>query len=343
VASSRRKNSGPDAVAGLWEELLPLAGTGLRLERDAPLGRRTTLRVGGPVDLLVLADTAAAFVKVVAAAHRAGVPCLVLGQGSNVLVPDEGLRGVVCVLGGELERVELEGDRVTAGGACILAKVARMAAKNGLAGLEALAGFPATVGGAVFMNAGCYGTEIVDLLEHVDVVEPDGERRRLGVAELEASYRSTVLQRRGSFVLAATFRLRPGDPAAILQRMDELNRRRWASLPSGRPNAGSIFKNPAGDFAGRLVEAAGLKGARHGGAAWSERHGNVIVNEGDARASDVMALMTLARGRVRERFGVELEPELRLLGSLGDDWRREEGKGAAGDVEPPGVEPGGVG
>jgi UDP-N-acetylmuramate dehydrogenase len=172
------------------------------------------------------------------------------------------------------------------------------------------------------MNAGCYGTEIKDVLEHVDVVERDGRRRRYPVAELEAGYRSNVLQRRGALVLSATFRLQPADPAATLARMEELNRRRWASLPSGRPNAGSIFKNPPGDFAGRLIEAAGLKGTRRGGAVWSARHGNVIVNEGGATARNVLDLMALARSQVRERFGVELETELQLLGPLRDEWRR---------------------
>jgi UDP-N-acetylmuramate dehydrogenase len=301
--------------------LRPHEGKDLRVERDAPLGARTTLRVGGPADLLVEVETEEALVKLVEAVRSSGLPFLVLGQGSNVLVPDEGLRGVVCRLAGELEEVGFSEDHtVTAGGAVVLARLARLAAKRGLAGLEALAGFPATVGGAVYMNAGCYGTEMKDVLLHADVVERDGARRRYLVTELEAGYRSNVLQRRGALVVRATFQLTPADPAVTLARMEELNRRRWASLPSGRPNAGSIFKNPTGDFAGRLIEAAGLKGTRHGGAVISERHGNVIVNEGGATAHDVLELMALARQRVRERFEVVLEPELQLLGSLRREW-----------------------
>jgi UDP-N-acetylmuramate dehydrogenase len=304
----------------LLADLAPWVGRGLQLEAGAPLGRRTTLRVGGAADLLAVAETEDALVAVVGAVRRSAVPLLVLGQGSNVLVPDEGLRGVVCRLAGELERIEIEGNRVTAGGAVVLARLARTTAKSGLAGLEALAGFPATVGGAVFMNAGCYGTEIKDLLEHADVIEPDGQRRRYRVGELEAGYRTTVLQRRGALVLAATFKLEPGDPAITLARMEELNRRRWSSLPSGKPNAGSVFKNPPGDFAGRLIDAAGLKGSRRGGAVLSEQHGNVIVNEGGAVARDVLSLMLFVRDCVLERFGVALEPELQLLGSLRDEW-----------------------
>ena len=310
-------------LEALWLALDQHDGSGLRLERDAPLGGRTTLRVGGPADLLVEVETEEALVTLVKAVRGSELPFLVLGQGSNVLVPDEGLRGVVCRLGGELEDVGFSEDhRVTAGGAVVLARLARLAAKRGLAGLEALAGFPATVGGAVYMNAGCYGTEMKDVLEHADVVERDGMRRRYLVDELEAGYRSNVLQRRGALVVRATFRLTPADPAVTLARMEELNRRRWASLPSGRPNAGSIFKNPDGDFAGRLIEAAGLKGTRHGGAVISERHGNVIVNEGGASACDVLELMVLARQRVRERFGIALEPELQLLGSLRRKWEQ---------------------
>lgn len=321
--ADRPRDRRPAPLEALWLALSPRDGFGLRLERDAPLGSRTTLRVGGPADLLVEVETEEALVTLVKAVRGSELPFLVLGQGSNVLVPDEGLRGVVCRLGGELEDVTFSEDhRVTAGGAVVLARLARLAAKRGLAGLEALAGFPATVGGAVYMNAGCYGTEMKDVLEHADVVERDGMRRRYLVDELEAGYRSNVLQRRGALVVRATFRLTPADPAVTLARMEELNRRRWASLPSGRPNAGSIFKNPEGDFAGRLIEAAGLKGTRHGGAVISERHGNVIVNEGGASASDVLELMVLARQRVRERFGIALEPELQLLGSLRREWEQ---------------------
>lgn len=166
------------------------------------------------------------------------------------------------------------------------------------------------------MNAGCYGTEIKDVLASARLVELDGRRRRIGVADLQASYRSTGLKSTGAIVTRALFELSPGAPEALLGRIDELNTRRWAALPSGQPNAGSIFKNPAGDSAGRLLDAAGLKGTQVGGALVSPKHANVIVNTGGATADDVIALMRTMRDRAAERFGIVLEPEIVLLGDL---------------------------
>jgi UDP-N-acetylmuramate dehydrogenase len=299
-----------------------LAGVaGLRLAAGEPLARHTTFRIGGPADLLLEAGSEAAVVAAVRAAGELAVPLEPLGLGSNLLVPDEGFRGAVLKLAGELRRVRIRGPRVSAGGGAPLAQVARRAAKAGLAGLEALSGFPSTVGGGVFMNAGCYGTEIRDVLRSARLVERDGARRRVSPEELEPGYRSTNLARSRAIVVRALFELRPGDPAALLARIDELNARRWSALPSGVANAGSVFRNPPGDYAGRLLEAAGLKGRRQGGAAVSERHANVIVNLGGATAADVLALMRAGRDAVAARFGVELEPELVLLGPLAARWR----------------------
>ncbi len=229
--------------------------------------------------------------------------------------------GIVARLGGELKRVRIRGLQVSAGAGAPLTLVARSAAAAGLAGLEALSSFPSTVGGAVFMNAGCYGTEIKDVLQSARLVDPDGRRRRIGVADLHASYRSTVLKESGAIVTRALFELSPGEPAALLARIDELNSRRWAALPSGQPNAGSIFKNPPGDAAGRLLDAAGLKGTSAGGALVSPKHANVIVNTGGATADDVLELMRTMRDRVAERFGVRLAPEIVLLGDLAQRFR----------------------
>ncbi|KAB2957283.1 MAG: UDP-N-acetylmuramate dehydrogenase, partial [Thermoanaerobaculia bacterium] len=200
-----------------------------------------------------------------------------------------------------------------------LAQVARRAAKAGLGGLEALSGFPSTVGGAVFMNAGCYGVEIRDVLRSARLVGRDGARRRVTTVELEPAYRSTNLKRSGEIVTRALFELAPGEPAALLARIDELNARRWQSLPSGVANAGSVFRNPPGDYAGRLIDACGLKGTRAGAAEISPRHANVIVNTGGATARDVLTLMRRMRDEVAERFGVRLVPELMLLGDLVHD------------------------
>lgn len=309
------------AMARLAAQVAAVIGVQVRARE--PLARRTTLRIGGPAELLVEVPSQRALIAVVRLARAAAQPLHVLGLGSNVLIPDAGLPGLVVHLGGELRRARVRGDLVSAGGALPLPQLARRMTRRGLLGLEALSGFPSTVGGAVFMNAGCYGSEIKDVLVAASVVERDGTLRRLAVGELEAGYRSTILQETAGIVTRAVFRLRPGDGAQALARIDELNRKRWASLPSGQPNAGSIFKNPPGDFAGRLIEACGLKGAVVGGAEISAKHANVIVNAGGARADDVLELMLRARREVALRFAIELRPEIVLAGSLRERWLRD--------------------
>jgi UDP-N-acetylmuramate dehydrogenase len=301
---------------------------GLVCERGHRLDRRTSLRIGGPAELFVEARTVHGLGSLLAEVRRADLPFVVLGHGANVLVPDEGLSGVVARLAGELEAVEFEGDLVRAGAAVPLARLARAAARRGLGGLEALAGFPSTVGGAVFMNAGCYGTEIKDVLVEARLLDRAGAERTLAVAELAPGYRHTALFETGMVVAGALFQLRPGDPEALEARIDELNQRRWASLPSGKPNAGSVFKNPEGDSAGRLLDVAGLKGRTVGRAQVSERHANVIVNLGGARAAEVVELMAVARTTVSRRCGVALEPELRLLGGLEQRYLELTGRAA---------------
>lgn len=285
-----------------------------------PLARHATFRIGGPAELYLEVGSEATLARLTRAAGELGVALHLLGLGSNVLFPDAGLGGAVVKLSGELKRVRIRGTRVSAGAGAALAQVARRAARAGLAGLEALSGFPSTVGGAVCMNAGCYGTEIRDVLRSARVVERDGSRRRLATADLEPAYRWTNLKITGAIVTRALFDLVPGDAAALLARMEELNAKRWAALPSGQANVGSIFKNPPGDYAGRLIEACGLKGATVGAAQISPKHANVIVNLGGATAADVVALMRRARAEVEARFGRTLEPEVILTGELARSW-----------------------
>jgi UDP-N-acetylmuramate dehydrogenase len=299
-----------------------LAGrSGLRLERGAPLAPLTTLRIGGPAELLVEARAEPDLACLLRAAGELGVPWFLLGWGSNVLIPDEGVAGAVVRLGEGFGRAAIRGPRVVAGAAVSLPRLALRSAAAGLVGLEGFAGFPSSVGGAVAMNAGCYGTEVKDVLVSVKVVERDGTRRRLPYEALEPGYRSTNLRERGAIVTRAHFLLRPGEPGAARARIEELRVRRRGALPTGRPNAGSVFKNPPGDYAGRLIEAAGLKGRQEGAAQISERHANVIVNLGGATAADVLALMLAAHRAVRDRFGVSLEPEWILAGALAARWR----------------------
>jgi UDP-N-acetylmuramate dehydrogenase len=293
---------------------------GLRVRANVPLAPYTTFRIGGPARYLVEVSSQGALAGLLRTAHSHGIRAQPLGLGSNVLFPDEGLDCAAVRLTGGLRGFRVRGPLVWAGAGLPLGQLARRLAQRGLLGLEALSGFPSTVGGAVFMNAGCYGAEIKDVLLAVTVLDAAGNRRRLTVGELEPGYRSTTLQRDGGFIASALFRLRPGDGTAALARIDELNAKRWASLPSGVPNAGSIFKNPPGDFAGRLIEACGLKGRRAGGAEISQKHANVIVNRGGASARDVLDLMIEAFRAVWAENGVALVPEIVLTGSLRRRW-----------------------
>lgn len=292
----------------------------LCLKRSESLASCTTFRIGGPAEWLVEVSTLRSLRGLLSVVEETGAPFCLLGIGSNLLIPDEGLPGVVARLCGTFRRWRVHGDRVSAGAAIPLGQLARRMSQRGLTGLEALAGFPSTVGGAVFMNAGSYGTEIRDLLVRATVVDCTGRLRRLGPEALGAGYRSTVLQRTGEIVTRVTLQLEPGDGGEALTRIHELNRKRWASLPSGFPNAGSIFKNPIDDYAGRLIEAVGLKGRVRGGAQISDKHANVIVNRGGALARDVLDLMAEVRSRVLDEFGVELEPEIVLGGVLRERW-----------------------
>jgi UDP-N-acetylmuramate dehydrogenase len=294
------------------------AALGPRALPDEPLARHTSFRIGGPADLLVLPDTAAELAAILAATatHRARVT--LLGGGSNVLVGDEGIRGVVVKLGRGFARTAwdetAEPPRVRAGAAVKLGRLARAAVEHGLAGLEYAEGIPGTVGGALFMNAGAYGGDLAGAVEAVEGVLCTGEVMSIEREALAFRYRRAELPP-GFVVTAVAFRLRHEDAGSVRARMDAVRDRRLAAQPNGSANAGSIFKNPERDHAGRLIEVAGLKGARAGRARISERHANFIVNEGGARAADVKALMDLAQRVVWERSGVWLEPEVQLVGS----------------------------
>jgi UDP-N-acetylmuramate dehydrogenase len=299
----------PAVLASTLDAVLPG-----RVRAAEPLARHTSFRIGGPADVLATPDSAEELAALVRAAAAADAPLTMLGGGSNMLVGDGGIRGIVVKLGRGFRRVEWEPPYVEAGAAVQLGRLARDAATRGLAGLEYAEGIPGTVGGALFMNAGAYGGEVAAVVDEIEGVHADGVVARIARASLAFGYRRTALPA-GFLVTAVRFRLRPEATDAVQARLDGARVRRTASQPHGSANAGSIFKNPPGDFAGRLVEVAGLKGARVGGARISEAHGNFIVNEGDARAADVQALMQEAQRVVWERSGVWLEPEVRLVGS----------------------------
>jgi UDP-N-acetylmuramate dehydrogenase len=290
-----------------------------RIKVSEPLARYTSMKVGGPADFFIEVENAAALTRVLRTLNRYGTNFCLLGNGSNVLISDRGLRGAVIHLAGEFKQVEWreEGEIVwgRVGAAFAITQLVREAARKGYAGLEFAEGIPGTIGGALFMNAGAYGSEFEKVIDQVDGFTREGEPIRLSRNEMTFTYRDSHLPP-GMVVTEVRLRLRQEDSTKVTSRVRELVTKRKTSQPSGYPNSGSMFRNPPGDFAGRLIEAAGLKGKKIGRAQISERHGNFIVNLGGANGEDVRQLMELARAEVRTRFGVELEPEVRLLG----DW-----------------------
>ncbi|REJ37619.1 MAG: UDP-N-acetylenolpyruvoylglucosamine reductase [Bacillota bacterium] len=290
---------------------------------NEPLRDHTTLQIGGPVDVMVFPARPDDLVRVVRWCLDRRVPYSFLGFGSNVLAPDEGLEGVLLRTKPALDFIRFEGTRVVVGTGASVARLVAQAAARGLEGVEGLAGVPGSVGGALVMNAGTRMGEIGRSVVWVDLIDEAGRTRRLEAPELEYAYRSSRLQREPRWlVLQAELRLVPGDPSAIRRRVDEALQYRNRTQPLHLPSAGSVFKNPPGHAAGRLIEEAGCKGLRRGGAQVSEQHANWIVNTGGATAEDVLGLMIEARRRWLRRSGIAREPAIRLLGPLRERWRR---------------------
>lgn len=306
------------AVDAVAEQLRVL---GVDVVADQPLGPWTTLGVGGAArQYLAVPDRAALGVvmAVLATTSPADVPLLVVGKGSNLLVADGGWPGLAVRLGRGFTAIRRDGDLVEAGAAAAMPALATWAAEQGLAGLEFAAGIPASVGGSVRMNAGAHGQEVADRLVSVEVFSPaDPAGRRIESAALQFAYRHSTLPDRG-VVAVAEWRLPTGDIAAILGELDELRSWRRRTQPIRQRNCGSVFTNPGGDSAGRIVDAAGLKGLRVGGARVSEKHANfIVVDPGVATARDVVELIALVREKVHAAGGPLLEPEVRLVGDFG--------------------------
>lgn len=291
-----------------------------------PMSAHTTFKIGGPADVLITPETREALVHVLDTCAIAGAPVTIVGNGSDLLVGDRGIRGAVVLLRENFAAIAVTGTRVTAQAGALLCDVALAAADAGLTGMEPLWGIPATVGGACFMNAGSYDATTGDVLESVEVYVPgaasaDGGREKGSVRtlrrdELALGYRTSRINTEGLVVLSATFALAPGNKAMIRAAMDDYQRRREEKQPLEMPSAGSTFKRPAGHFAGKLIMDAGLAGERVGGAQVSEKHCGFVVNTGDAKAADVVALIERIQDEVRRQFGVELEPEVRRVGEF---------------------------
>jgi len=291
--------------------------SGLTLKMAEPLARYTSMKIGGPADYFIEVENRTALTAVLPLLRRFDTPICLLGNGSNVLVSDRGVRGAVLHLAGEFKKIDWqEADevvRVKVGAAYAVTQLVRAAARKGYAGLEFAEGIPGSVGGALVMNAGAYGSEFEKVVEQVEAVSAAGQPVLFSRADMTFTYRDSHLPA-GMVVTHVTLRLHKGREAEVSSKLRELVGKRKGSQPSGFPNSGSMFRNPPGDFAGRLIEAAGLKGRRIGQAQIAERHANFIINLGGAKAADVRRLMDLACAEVRRQFGVELVAEVKLLG-----------------------------
>ena len=283
---------------------------------EEPMKKHTTFRIGGPADFLVLPQTLQEIAEVTALCRKEGQPWYVIGNGSNLLVGDKGVRGVVIQLLRNFNEIEVRGEEIHVQAGAVNAAVARQALDAGLTGFEFAAGIPGTTGGAVVMNAGAYGGEMKDILKEVTVLDEDGRVRTLAAEELELGYRTSIIARKGYIVLDICMKLEKGDPEAIRTRMDELREKRVTKQPLEYPSAGSTFKRPEGYFAGKLIMDAGLRGFSVGGAQISEKHCGFVINKGNATAEDVVNLMEETKKIVMEKFGVVLEPEVKRLGEF---------------------------
>ena len=281
-----------------------------------PMKNHTTFRIGGPADALALPKTPEEVAEVVRFCHEHAQSYYVLGNGSNLLVSDEGYRGLVLQLYRNFNDIQVNGETITVQSGAMLAAVARTAYQTGLTGLEFASGIPGTIGGAVVMNAGAYGGEMKNVLKEVTVLTKEGEVLVIPAKALELGYRTSVIPKNGWIVLGAVLQLKKGDQEQILARMEELKEQRITKQPLDLPSAGSTFKRPEGYFAGKLIMDAGLRGFTVGGAQVSEKHCGFVVNRGDATAADVWELICEVKRRVKEMTGVELEPEVKLLGDF---------------------------
>ncbi len=305
-------------MQSLYEALERAAGAG-HIWKDEPMKKHTTFRIGGPADIFTAPESEEGICETARLCRETGTPLYVIGNGSNLLVSDAGLRGVVLQVFKNHSRLSFEGNLAAAQSGILLSVLAKQALARGLSGLEFASGIPGTLGGAVMMNAGAYGGEMKDVLQWARVLTREGEIRKLGVDELAMGYRTSIVEREQYLVLEACVRLSPGNPEKIQARMEELKEQRIEKQPLDVPSAGSTFKRPEGHFAGKLIMDAGLRGYSCGDAQVSGKHCGFVVNKGNASASDVRRLIREVRGAVYEKFGVMLEPEIRMLGKFEED------------------------
>lgn len=286
------------------------------LKQQERMKEHTTFRVGGPADVFLQPKDAAEVKDALAILQKYQVPVLVIGNGSNLLVRDKGIRGAVLQIYARMAEITVKGDILEVQSGALLSSVAAKAADASLTGLEFASGIPGTMGGAVVMNAGAYGGEMKDVLLSVDVLTKDLEIQTIPVEELDLGYRHSSIPAAGYIVLGAKLKLQKGEEAAIRSRMAELAEQRREKQPLQYPSAGSTFKRPTGYFAGKLIQDAGLKGKTIGGAQVSEKHSGFLINTGNATAQDILDLIAFCQKEVKAQFGVTLETEVKIVGEV---------------------------
>lgn len=281
---------------------------------DEPMKAHTTFRIGGKADCFINASSIDDVKNVLAYAKENNIPLLVMGNGSNMLVSDKGIRGIVLRISKEMNDCQIDGCEVFAQAGILLSSLASKIQKAGLSGFEELSGIPGTLGGGIYMNAGAYGGELKNIVKEVTFITREGELSTLPAHELDFGYRHSIFEDNGAVILSATLVLQKGNPDEIKAKMNEYTQRRNDKQPINMPSAGSTFKRPEGYFAGKLIQDSNLKGYSIGGAQVSEKHSGFVVNTGGATAADVLNLIEHVQNTVKKNFGVELEPEIRLIG-----------------------------
>lgn len=298
-----------EAVVKILQSLVPQEN----IYFNEPMSRHTTFKVGGNAECFIEIETKEQLSRLSKYLKDIEMPHFVLGNGSNTLVRDDGYKGVILHIGNKYADILVEGSRVTAKAGAPLSKVAKIAYENGLTGMEFASGIPGTIGGAVVMNAGAYGGEMKQIVTSVTVLDTEGESFELTNEEMKFGYRNSIIKNRPFIVSEVSICLEPGNKDEIKKKMDELAARRRKKQPLEYPSAGSTFKRPEGYFAGELIMNAGMRGYQVGGARVSDKHCGFVINVGNANASDVLDVIADVKDRVKERFGVELEPEVIIL------------------------------
>lgn len=281
---------------------------------NEPMSQHTTFRIGGPADYFVSVRSEKQLQDLIEFSERENLPCFVMGNGSNLLVSDSGIRGLVIELGKEFCEIKADGTKIYAQAGAMLSRVASVAMNNCLSGMEEISGIPGTLGGAVYMNAGAYGGEISSIIETVNYLDSDGKIKTARCDECEFGYRTSIFEKGDKVIVSAVLSLSNGNQDEIKAKMADYTCRRKTKQPLQYPSGGSTFKRPEGHFAGALIEEAGLKGFSVGGAQISELHAGFVINKGGATATDVLAVVRHAQETVWEKFGVRLETEIKLVG-----------------------------